>query len=182
MYGYLWSCTQNILPMYWKKSFCTKLTFNSWHIYEYLCISMHTWPHRIRNIPHCLKSWTYCHGECTNMWRAVLSYGYKIKINVHNWSEWKSTSRQNRGKHEMIFLRLSIFGKQMQYNPVFFRTCNLANSRAWLIYSICIGLSHHGNTRGQGQHPGPRLNIKTVLSTYGDFHVKDKTAVRTSYL
>ena len=30
--------------------------------------------------------------------------------------------------------------------------------------------------------PGPRLNIKTVLSTYGDFHVKDKTADRTSYL
>ena len=28
----------------------------------------------------------------------------------------------------------------------------------------------------------PCLNIKTVLSTYGDFHVKDKTAVRTSYL
>ena len=24
--------------------------------------------------------------------------------------------------------------------------------------------------------PGPRLNIKTVLSTYGDFHVKDKTS------
>ena len=32
------------------------------------------------------------------------------------------------------------------------------------------------------RYPGPRLNIKTVLSTYGDFHVKDKTAVRTSYL
>ena len=30
--------------------------------------------------------------------------------------------------------------------------------------------------------PGPRLNIKTILSTYGDFHVEDKTAVRTSYL
>ena len=29
---------------------------------------------------------------------------------------------------------------------------------------------------------GPHLNIKTVLSTYDDFHVKDKTAVRTSYL
>ena len=29
---------------------------------------------------------------------------------------------------------------------------------------------------------GPHLNIKTVLSTYGYFHVKDKTAVRTSYL
>ena len=34
----------------------------------------------------------------------------------------------------------------------------------------------------EGKRPGPRLNIKTVLSTYGDFHVKDKTAVRTSYL
>ena len=30
--------------------------------------------------------------------------------------------------------------------------------------------------------PGPRLNIKTVSSTCGDYHVKDKTAVRTSYL
>ena len=29
---------------------------------------------------------------------------------------------------------------------------------------------------------GPRLNIKTVLSQYGDSYVKDKTAVRTSYL
>ena len=29
---------------------------------------------------------------------------------------------------------------------------------------------------------GPRLNIKTVLTTYGDFHVKDKKAVRTCYL
>ena len=35
---------------------------------------------------------------------------------------------------------------------------------------------------GLSETPGPRLNIKTVLSTYGDFHVKDKTAVRTSYL
>ena len=30
--------------------------------------------------------------------------------------------------------------------------------------------------------PGPRLNIKTVFPGYGDSHVKDKTAVRTSYL
>ena len=29
---------------------------------------------------------------------------------------------------------------------------------------------------------GPCLNIKTVLPTYGDFHVKDKTAVKASYL
>ena len=42
------------------------------------------------------------------------------------------------------------------------------------LYGVCIHVSGHS--------PGPRLNIKTVLSTYGDFHVKDKTAVRTSYL
>ena len=41
----------------------------------------------------------------------------------------------------------------------------------WVI--ICSGI---------GMSPGPCLNIKTVLSRYGDFHVKDKTAVRTSYL
>ena len=29
---------------------------------------------------------------------------------------------------------------------------------------------------------GPRLNKKDGLTRYGDFHVKDKTAVRTSYL
>ena len=32
------------------------------------------------------------------------------------------------------------------------------------------------------KRPGPRLNIKTVFPRYGDSHVKDKTAVRTSYL
>ena len=41
---------------------------------------------------------------------------------------------------------------------------------------------HQVRHHREGQEPGPRLNIKTVLSTYGDFHVKDKTAVRTSYL
>ena len=45
--------------------------------------------------------------------------------------------------------------------------------RAWKIFCILIF---------EKKYAGPRLNIKTVLSTYGDFHVKDKTAVRTSYL
>ena len=42
-------------------------------------------------------------------------------------------------------------------------------------------LGNHMIAYCQWRKPGPRLNIKTVLSTYGDFHVKDKTAVRTSY-
>ena len=65
----------------------------------------------------------------------------------------------------------------------------VCNSRRRLIYSSthwCI--THHyeygyfTSTLPQVIRPGPRLNIKTILSTYGDFHVKDKTAVRTSYL
>ena len=55
------------------------------------------------------------------------------------------------------------------FNPIDYssqRPC-----KEWIhINSLCAGTT------------GPRLNIKTVLSTYGDFHVKDKTAVRTSYL
>ena len=47
-----------------------------------------------------------------------------------------------------------------------------------------IYLQHSFTLPYQSTQPsaGPCLNIKTVLSTYGDFHVKDKTAVRTSYL
>ena len=30
--------------------------------------------------------------------------------------------------------------------------------------------------------PGPHLNIKTIVHRYGDSHVKDKTAMRPSYL
>ena len=45
-----------------------------------------------------------------------------------------------------------------------------------------IDMNAMGPQQPHNKRPGPRLNIKTVLSTYGDFHVKDKTAVRTSYL
>ena len=44
------------------------------------------------------------------------------------------------------------------------------------------GICSHGIGPVILEYSGPRLNIKTVLSTYGDFHVKDKTAARTSYL
>ena len=47
---------------------------------------------------------------------------------------------------------------------------------------VMIVLRLHDIYRYDNEDAGPRLNIKTVLSTYGDFHVKDKTAVRTSYL
>ena len=50
----------------------------------------------------------------------------------------------------------------------------------WSIYPCSPGSLYW--YRESDHWPGPRLNIKTVLSTYGDFHVKDKTTVRTSYL
>ena len=57
----------------------------------------------------------------------------------------------------------------------------------WILYMdfVVFFTLHCGLERYHSYYPyipGPRLNIKTVLSTYGDFHVKDKTAVRTSYL
>ena len=53
----------------------------------------------------------------------------------------------------------------------------------WQLLSFLVaGLIYHQHGIGFRLTSGSRLNIKTVLSTYGDFHVKDKTAVRTSYL
>ena len=59
--------------------------------------------------------------------------------------------------------------------PVYYPNLALAFT-VHMLHLLYIHLSRCGYTAG------PRLNIKTVLSTYGDFHVKDKTAVRTSYL
>ena len=54
------------------------------------------------------------------------------------------------------------------------------SSNKFILYEmICDALTYQALWLSRS---GPRLNIKTVLSTYGDFHVKDKTAVRTSYL
>ena len=56
---------------------------------------------------------------------------------------------------------------------------NLSRHVNWLATTVLLSPPH---LRTCVPEAGPRLNIKTVLSTYGDFHVKDKTAVRTSYL
>ena len=59
---------------------------------------------------------------------------------------------------------------------------NLSSQMALTTMVQAVKLSISKNLLTLSSYPGPRLNIKTVLSTYGDFHVKDKTAVRTSYL
>ena len=68
--------------------------------------------------------------------------------------------------------------------------CNNSTTLSWitccltcLVLYIYIALKRKKcRLRENTMHTGPCLNIKTVLSTYGDFHVKDKTAARTSYL
>ena len=66
-----------------------------------------------------------------------------------------------------------------------FTACTKQN-HALLLYHALTTMNQYTTIKSgilcTGEKPGPRLNIKTVLSTYGDFHVKDKTAVRTSYL
>ena len=59
---------------------------------------------------------------------------------------------------------------------------NLSSQMALTTMVQAVKLSISKNLLTLSSYPGPRLNIKTVLSTYGDFQVKDKTAVRTSYL
>ena len=59
--------------------------------------------------------------------------------------------------------------EKISISMTFLRILHNGRFKFELIYFCCL-------------HPGPCLNIKTVLSTYGDFHVKDKMAVRTSYL
>ena len=59
---------------------------------------------------------------------------------------------------------------------------NLEDDMCLIIAMGCLSCSDCYTLEVLRKDPGPRLNIKTVLSTYGDFHVKDKTAVRTSYL
>ena len=66
------------------------------------------------------------------------------------------------------------------YIPFTLRGKPARNYKAEMSYTLRI--FHHTICIPKNMQPGPSLNIKTVLSRYGDFHVKDKTAVRTSYL
>ena len=91
------------------------------------------------------------------------------------WIHYERLHNHNKAKHnKTVCIFLGIYCMEMTrcfqgtlQGSLFWH--NLSDMRAW-IWNYILKSS------------GPRLNIKTVLSTYGDFHVKDKTAVRTSYL
>ena len=98
--------------------------------------------------------------------------------------------------HVPNFVAITLLVSEWEQNEIsitfelWWKNCQWNGSQAQNILTGCItpmkSDSHICISRvvkvSSRQTPGPRLNIKTVLSTYGDFHVKDKTAVRTSYL
>ena len=87
----------------------------------------------------------------------IMEFDWKLCLNTCNTLAW----------YEEAWLCTKFFHRfQRTQNFVLFM---------FVVSQFIIGQAHVNQ-------PGPRLNIKTVLSAYGDFHVKDKTAVRTSYL
>ena len=89
--------------------------------------------------------------------------------------ECSCLNTENTISNVFTFRTLNVY--ENPFSPIF-RTRDCAFGWYDIHYVLCCELCIGGGT----QTTGPRLNIKTVLSTYGDFHVKDKTAVRTSYL
>ena len=64
----------------------------------------------------------------------------------------------------------------------FFLRVNLEISEHWFKFCACCWTWNKPRPEPMVDPSGPRLNIKDRLSRYGDSHVKDKTAGRTSYL
>ena len=94
---------------------------------------------------------------------------------------WYWTSRQNYSMYDVL-LKLDQWA--VLFHVWYFADTSISTCAAWFViwYFSPSTMCADETSYKQVKRPGPRLNIKTVLSTYGDFHVKDKTAVRTSYL
>ena len=173
------------------------------YIYTCICISfihvtMASWLHRNGNViltkiePKVVKNQKkrkLCH------W-TKLSF---LQIPVPPF-QWNSNCRHQTTNNDLPIWLIMVFNitlaletplHNMRSLGCLFTGCEPSNCREisrnrvghfdWLVYVIFIW-QYHQLPEQSLTHPGPRLNIKTVLSTYGDFHVKDKTAVRTSYL
>ena len=81
-----------------------------------------------------------------------------------------------------MFMKVTIYSTEQGFRQIYLHM-NISGFGIEITKStLCNGMYYIWLSMEELKHPGPRLNIKTVLSTYGDFHVKDKTAVRTSYL
>ena len=140
---------------------------------------------------HCLHLFDcMCVLKCVNheFVRAVIHHWFRLKPS--NWNKDANTLVKS-----LLFWRLGGGGggaltpMYSQFVAVYcYRQLRVFWHLMFLLYKNVIRFNHVVPMNwviicsGIGMSPGPRLNIKTVLSRYGDFHVKDKTAVRTSYL
>ena len=114
------------------------------------------------------------------IWRPVQNVGYQLPgqvLLVEEWCVWMLVRHQCKALHRSTAARSpqceSNLGQLRSYRKGTTAYCHYEGKHIMYRTSAWSPRLHLS---------GPRLNIKTVLSTYGDFHVKDKTAVRTSYL
>ena len=137
-------------------------------------------------------------------WASYLTYLY-TKLKIYNLSyqiwrisrKWTPERELHKQLHTKIFnLNISCNFKYKTWHLSMTSNLNLESqftpmSRACFVgvsvsrlnwYKVGRLVKKSSRFMTQVKTPGPRLNIKTVLSTYGDFHVRGKTAVRTSYL
>ena len=150
----------------------------------HMCVARPQWVNQIDQ-PGLYSPWLCI--KRRDMWIATMTLVYYL----HWWSgehirgEWRS----NKWHWKDIKLVIHNTGLQWIYGGALYKAKALGKVYCsnkylqWFLFglwqskvfgSYCLDMLSY--------HTGPRLNIKTVLSTYGDFHVKDKTAGRTSYL
>ena len=131
------------------------------------CIPQDTVGCNYLSMPQIPASGTKVHNGLLPLFHSVHSMFIQCSINVHS-----------------VFIQCS-FSVYSVFNQCLFSVHSVFIQCSINVYSVFIQCTSRHCFNQLFPHcpaPGPRLNIKTVLSTYGDFHVKDKTAVRTSYL
>ena len=113
------------------------------------------------------------------MMRALSNCGqiaYYLGIVYTHWYQDWGPNDQNQCAN---FYFIMIIKNQLRIS----KSCNMATVNNEISYRLY--LLHYGYMCTVGHclvYSGPRLNIKTVFPSYGDYHVKDKTVARPSYL
>ena len=124
---------------------------------------------------HC--NYYYCHHYC-HYWYHYHSYYYRCYYHhyyfhyfSHHYHHWCHCYHYH---HLVIIIRHNAASNNI---CIYLMSLYLNKNCSYKMFRLCSVIFCY-----KPWTSGPRLNIKTVLSMYGDFHVKDKTAVRTSYL
>ena len=164
------------------------LLMTSWHNFAYVTIC-HCMFKIVTYSSYILRVLYYQRKHCVMcLWNndPIISQWYVI----HSWGPlmWTTTAHPIKCLWTCLILitQRGYEGPRSNGTRIHFQVSQFA--MAFSNWTQCISFGRKSALRSQyctlpwWLRTGPRLNIKTILSTYGDFHVKDKTAVRTSYL